>query len=70
MSSELGHGDEALGDLAVLHQPTGGFGAEVDADHEEEGGDEGGAEFETPGDISDVLYDDVGAEAEEDTWCC
>lgn len=70
VSSKLGHGDEAIGDATVLHQPTGRFGAEVNADGEEEGGDEGRAEFKTPRDVADIFDDYIGAETEEDTWCC
>lgn len=52
--------------MAVLHQPTGTLGAEEDADHEDEGRDEGRAELQTPGDGASVFDDDVGAEAKED----
>lgn len=67
VSSKLGHGDEAIGDTTVLHQPTRRFGTEVDADGEEEGRDEGRAEFETPGDVANIFDDDIGAETEKDT---
>lgn len=67
VGAEAVHGLEALGDLSVLHEPTGRLGAEEDADAEDEGGDEGGSQLETPCDVAGVLDDDVGAETEEDT---
>jgi hypothetical protein len=51
----------------MLHQPSRRLGTEVDAGGEDEGGDEGGTEFKSPGDVTDILDDDVGAETEEDT---
>lgn len=64
--AQLAHRLVALGQLAMLHEPTGGLGAEVDTDGEDEGGDEGRAELEAPGDFSRVLDDDVRGETEED----
>jgi hypothetical protein len=51
----------------MLHQPSRRLRTEVDADGEEEGGDKGRTEFESPSDFADILDDDVGAETEEDT---
>lgn len=68
MIAQAFHGAEPLGVFPVLHEPTGRLGAEVDADAEDEGGDEGGAELETPGNVTGVFDDDVGAEAEEDSY--
>lgn len=51
--------------LAVLHEPTGGLGAEEDTKHQDEGWDECRAELETPGDVTSVLDDDVGGETQE-----
>lgn len=67
MGSEAAHGSEGLGVLALLHEPTRGLGAEEDAAEEDEGRDKGRAELKTPGDATDVLDDDIGAEAQEDT---
>lgn len=67
MSAQDFHRFESLGDLAVLHEPAGGLGAEEDANHEDEGGDEGRTELETPGNGTDILDNHVGAEAQEDT---
>lgn len=50
----------------MLHQPTRRFGAEPDTSTKDEGGDKGRSELKTPSDIADVLYNDVGAETEED----
>jgi len=61
------HGPEALGNLAVLHEPSGRLGAEKDAASEDEGRNEGRSKLQAPGDAGNVLYDDVGAEAQEDT---
>ncbi|KAI6750394.1 hypothetical protein HG530_014675 [Fusarium avenaceum] len=69
MSSELRHRNESLGESSMLHQPSRRLGTEVDAGGEEEGGDKGRTEFESPGDVADILDDDVGAETEEDTLC-
>jgi hypothetical protein len=69
MGSELGHGNETFGESAMLHQPSRRLRTEVDADGEEEGGDKGRTEFESPSDFADILDDDVGAETEEDTLC-
>ena len=63
---DLAERDERLGVLAVLHEPSGRFGSEPNSEHEDEGGDEGGSELETPGNVSGVLDDDVGAETKED----
>jgi hypothetical protein len=68
VGAEAVHGLEALGDLPVLHEPTGRLGAEEDTGAENEGGNEGGAQLETPCDVAGVLDDDVGAETEEDTY--
>lgn len=65
--AELAHRLKALGNLSVLHEPTGRLGAEEDTDSENERGDEGGTELKTPGNFASVLDDDVGAETEEDT---
>lgn len=67
VSAKTVHGAETLGNLSVLHQPTRRLGAEEDADGEEQGGDEGRAELKTPSDLGNVLDDNVGAEAQEDT---
>ena len=54
--------------LAVLHEPTRALGAEEDTTTEDEGWDERGTELETPSDAASVFDNDVGAEAQEDTW--
>lgn len=41
VGTEFIHGLKALGDLAMLHQPTRGFWAKEDADHEDERRNEG-----------------------------
>ena len=52
----------------MLHEPSRRFGAEENADTEDEGGDEGRTELKAPGNITSVFHNDVGAEAEKDTW--
>jgi hypothetical protein len=68
MITQAVHGVESFCDLSVLHEPTGRLGTEKDAEHEDEGRNEGGAELKTPCDSSSVFYDNVGAEAEEYTY--
>ena len=51
---------------AFFDKPAGRFGAEVHAKDEWDGGDECRAKLETPGDCSDVVDCQVGAESEED----
>jgi hypothetical protein len=51
----------------VLHEPARRLGAEEDADREDEGGNERGAELQAPCDLGNVLDNDIGAEPEEDT---
>lgn len=53
--------------LAMLHEPTRRLGAEIDTGAQNERWDEGRTELETPGDITGVLDNDVGAETQEDT---
>lgn len=47
----------------MLHEPTRGLGTKKDTTAEDEGGDEGRTELETPRDITSVFDNDVGAEA-------
>jgi hypothetical protein len=54
--------------LAVLHEPTRGLGAEEDTDEEDERWDEGRTKLETPGNGTNVLDDNIGAEPQEDTY--
>lgn len=68
MCAQLGHGLEAFGDLAVFHEPTGRLRTEEDADAEDEGGDEGRAELETPGDPAGIFDDYIGRETEENPF--
>lgn len=58
--SEPLHRVKCLLVLALLHEPSRGFGAEEDQDGKRDGGDECGSELESPGDRSDVLDDGVG----------
>lgn len=52
----------------MLHEPTWGFGAKEDAEAEDEGGNEGRTELQTPGDATGVFNNDIGAETQENTW--
>ena len=61
------HGFESLCDLSVFHEPARRFGAEENADGEDEGWDERRSELKAPCDVAGILDNDVGAETEEDT---
>lgn len=52
----------------MLHEPTRRLGAEVDASSKYEGRDEGRAKFKTPRNLANILKNDIGAKAEEDTF--
>lgn len=67
VGSQAAHRSESLGNLAVLHEPTGRLGAEVDTNAENEGRDKGRTELETPRDGASVLDNNVGAETQKDT---
>ena len=67
VGAEAAHGLEGVGLPAILHEPTGGFGAEVDANGEDQGRDEGRAELQTPLKVVVGAEDgNVGNETEED----
>lgn len=51
----------------MFHEPTRRLRTKEDANAEDEGGDEGRTELQTPGDATSVFDNDVGAEAQEDT---
>lgn len=68
MRAQASHGPVAIGDPALFHKPAWRLGAEVDADKEDKRWYESRAELEAPGDLGDVLDDDVGSEAQEDSW--
>lgn len=59
---------ECLVVLSVLHEPTRRFGGEPDTEHEDESGNESGAELKTPGNLAGILDDNVGSETKEDTY--
>jgi len=65
--SKLKERSEGFIVLALFHEPTGGFRREVNSDHQDESGDKGRAELQSPSDGTGVFHDDVGAESEEDT---
>jgi len=69
MGSKLAHGLPGFGVSAVLHEPTRRLRAEVDAGGEDKGRDKCRAKFKTPGNLADILENDIGAKAEEDTNC-
>jgi hypothetical protein len=52
----------------MLHEPTRRLGAEVDAGGKDKGRDEGRAKFKTPRNLANILKNDIGAKAEEDTF--
>lgn len=52
----------------MFHKPARRLGAEEDADGENEGWNKRGTELEAPCDVASILDNDVGAEAQEDTW--
>lgn len=62
------HRPECFGILSVLHEPARGLGAEVDTNGENKRRDKGRTELETPTDITGVFDNDVGGQAQEDTW--
>lgn len=66
-SSQAIHGLEAFGDLAVLHEPTRRLGTEPDTATEDEGGNEGRTELQTPSDGASVFDDDIGTKTQENT---
>lgn len=68
MGSKLAHGFPCLSVPAVLHEPTRRLRAEVDAGSKDESRDEGRAKFKTPRDLANILENDIGAKAEEDTF--
>ena len=51
---------------ALLHQPTGRLGAEENEEDQGNGGDEGTADLEAPGDVACLSDDQVRANTEED----
>lgn len=57
---------EGVAVAPFLDVPAGRLGTEVDADDEGDGGDEGRAQLQPPGDIPGIVDGEVGAEAEED----
>lgn len=59
---------ECLVVLSVLHEPTRRFRGEPDTEHEDESGNESGAELKTPGNLAGILDDNVGSETKEDTY--
>lgn len=50
----------------LLHVPPRRLGAEIDEEDEGDGGEEGGAELQTPGDITDFVENQISTETEED----
>src|SRR3569833_66535 len=57
-----------LGVLLLLEKPSRTLGAHEDEEHQGDGGDEGGCELETPGDVARLPHGQVGAGSHEDTW--
>jgi hypothetical protein len=68
MRSKLAHGFPCFGVPAMLHEPTRRFRAEVDAGGKDEGRNEGRAKFKAPRNLANILKNDIGAKAEEDTF--
>jgi hypothetical protein len=64
--SETEEGFPGLVVLALLEEPTGGFRAEPGSEDERHGGDKGGGELETPGDITGLTDSEISAGSEED----
>jgi hypothetical protein len=52
----------------MLHQPPRRLWAEIDADHENERGEEGRTQLKAPCNLGNIFQDDVRSETEEDTY--
>lgn len=52
----------------MLHEPARGLGTEEDTNTEDKRRDECRTELETPADVTSIFDNDVGGEAQEDTY--